>query len=145
MQNLWVKKLAYKPKLRTYVHIKTNFETEPYLKENISKFKRSLLTQLRIGILPLEIETGRYSRVALENRMCQICKENFIEDEIHFVCKCSAYSSIREHFYQKFNYYFHITDMDVYDKFCNILKFENVKLLADCISELWNTRKSILL
>ena len=33
----------------------------------------------------------------------------------------------------------------VYDNFCNILKLENIKLLADYISELWNTRKSILL
>ena len=67
MQNTWCEKLAYKPKLRTYVHIKNKLETESFLKSNINKFQRSLLTQLRIGILPLEIETGRYYCIALEN------------------------------------------------------------------------------
>ena len=85
MQSMWCEKLSYKPKLRTYAHIKNAIETEPFLKGNISKFQRSLLTQLRIGILPLAFKIERYYRIPWENHTCKICKENFIEDEIHFV------------------------------------------------------------
>ena len=144
MHSIWCEKLAYKPKLRTYAHIKNSIETEHYLKGKINKFQRSLLTQLRIGILPLAVETGRYYRVPFESRTCQICKGNHIEDEIHFVCECKCFYSIRHRFYEKFREYFSINEMDIYDQFCNILKVQNVRLLADYINELWNTRKSIL-
>ena len=144
MHSVWCEKLAYKPKLRTYAHIKNTIETEHYLKGKINKFQRSLLAQLRIGILPLAVETGRYYRMPFENRTCQICKENHIEDEVHFVCECTSFLSIRQKFYEKFREYFSITEMDTYDQFCNILKVQNVRLLADYINELWNTRKSIL-
>ena len=73
MQDTWCENLAYKPKLRTFVHIKSKLETESFLKTNIYKFQRSLLTQLRIGILPLAVKTERYYHIALENRKCQIC------------------------------------------------------------------------
>ena len=100
MQSMWCEKLSYKPKLRTYVHIKNTIETEPFLEGNVSKFRHSLLTQLRIGILPLAVETVTYYLITLENRTCQICKETFIEDENHFVCTCSAYNLVRENFFQ---------------------------------------------
>ena len=86
MQNMWCEKLSYKPKLRTYMFmLKIPSKLNVFLKEILGKFQRSLLTQLRIGILPLAVETGRSYRIPLENRICQICKENFIEDDIHFV------------------------------------------------------------
>ena len=144
MQSMWCKKLSYKPKLRTYAHIKNAIETEPFLKGNISKFQRSLLTQLRIGILPLAFETKRCYRIPWENRTCKLYKENFIEDEIHFVCKCSAYNLVREILFPKFNVYFNINEMDANDQFCNISKLDNIKLVVDYVNELWNTRKSIL-
>ena len=49
IQSMWCKKLSYKPKLRTYVLIKHTIKTEPFLKGNISKLQRSLLTKLRRG------------------------------------------------------------------------------------------------
>ena len=33
MHSIWCEKLAYKPKLRTYAHIKNSIETETILKE----------------------------------------------------------------------------------------------------------------
>ena len=78
----------------------------------------------------------------MENRICQIWKENFIEDEIHFV---NAVLIIwLENFFSKFNAYFNINEMDAYDQFHNILKLENIKLLVDYVNEFWNTRKSRL-
>ena len=74
--------------------------------------QRSLLAQLRAGILPLRIETGRfynikdpqtnkYRKLKAGERLCEVCKDGNIEDEYHFVCICSVYRDIRETLYQK--------------------------------------------
>ena len=51
--------IQYKPKLRAYITFKMNFVTEPYIHQSLSKSRRSLMTQLRLQIFPLEIDTGR--------------------------------------------------------------------------------------
>ena len=42
------------------------------------------------------IEKGCYviPRLSPENRICQICNLNAVEDEFHFIMKCSAYNDI---------------------------------------------------
>ena len=47
----------------TYVDFKKSFNTEAYVKQTFSRSRRSFLAQLRLGILPLEIETGRYTPI----------------------------------------------------------------------------------
>ena len=56
MNEKWRTDILSKPKLRTYVTFKSVLQTEEYLRNNMSRHKRSLLVQLRLGILPLEIE-----------------------------------------------------------------------------------------
>ena len=56
----WHIDVKCKPKLRTYVNFKKSFGTETYLLMNLERDERSHLAQLRFGILPLRIETGRY-------------------------------------------------------------------------------------
>ncbi len=64
----------------------------------MDRYDRSLLSQLRYGILPLEIETGRYKNVARDHRICTLCN-TAVEDQIHFVFKCPTYENIRNDFY----------------------------------------------
>ena len=144
MHQTWCEKLPFKPKLRTYMLIKNSLEPESFVTGFLNKFQRSLITQLRIGILPLAVETGRYYRTPLENRVCQICNDNLVEDEFHFVCKCTAYSDIRLRYFPHFNKLFKIYEMDVYEQFYNIIKTEKYKLLVNYINEIWQTRKSML-
>ena len=59
-ENEWREASLNKPKLRTYITSKTNFYTEKYVAKYTCKRERSLFAQLRVGILPLEIETGKY-------------------------------------------------------------------------------------
>ena len=65
--------ITAKPKLRTYCKIKHSFQTEPYIAKCFSRNKRSILAQLRIGILPIMIDTGRYSNITPEHRLCNYC------------------------------------------------------------------------
>ena len=65
----WKLKIVNMPKLRTYKTFKTRVEPEPYVISFMSRRQRSILAQLRFGILPIEIEIGRWSGKDLGERM----------------------------------------------------------------------------
>ncbi len=47
---------------------------------------------LRFGIVLLKIETGcRYERLPVEQRVCDVCDSNNVEDEMHFLISCNAF------------------------------------------------------
>ena len=79
----WRYEVQNKPKLRTYIQFKSEIDTEEYVLSFLPKGCRSVYAKLRCEILPLRIETGRYDGVALENRSCEFCSENVLEDEYH--------------------------------------------------------------
>ena len=76
-----------KPKLRHFKSYKTTFDTDNYICKYFPKRKPSLFAQLRVDILPLEIETGRYRNKPSENIFCPFCV-NIPEDEKYFICIC---------------------------------------------------------
>ncbi len=55
----WAENVNF-PKLDLLAKIKSKFGTESYLQVDLDRYDKSLLSQYRYGILPLEIETGRY-------------------------------------------------------------------------------------
>ena len=72
-------------------------QVDQYLFQNfVLKYKRSIFGQLRMGVLKLAIETGRYHRILLEDLIGSICNANKIEDEFHFVSNCGTYKFNRE-------------------------------------------------
>ena len=56
---------------------------------------------LVIGNHKLLIETGRYDQIPWDNRLCQTCGSNQIEDEFHLLFHCTKYCTFREEFYKK--------------------------------------------
>ena len=46
------------------------------------------MAQIRCGIPPIRIETGRFCNLPVENRPCEICNQNKVEDEFHFLMEC---------------------------------------------------------
>ena len=59
---------------------------ENYVKYNLTDLQ---MAQFRFGILPLNIETGRFRNQPVEDRLCTLCEFNEIEDECHFRFKCN--------------------------------------------------------
>ena len=47
------------------------------------------------------IETGRFSNLPPESRLCNYCDKNVIEDELHFLIECNNYDELRSTFYEK--------------------------------------------
>ena len=54
------------------------------------------IAQIRLGILPLKIETGRFNNTKAIDRICEICNLNLVEDEMHFICLCPLYQEDRK-------------------------------------------------
>ena len=100
-ENSWKDKVKNKTKLRTYITFKNKFGLENYLKVNLDRTERSLLAQLRLGILPLHIETGRFNGTPEIERKCKLCNQDTIENEMHFLLKCSKYQQERETLFRK--------------------------------------------
>ena len=93
-----------------------------YLFMNVSKFQRSLLAQFRCGILPLEIEVGRYVNKPISERICRVCEQNLVEDEIHFLCDCTKYSAERQSRFEKAcNSNDMFTSLDSFEKFVYLM------------------------
>ena len=118
----WENKRYRFPKLRYYNMYKSNFSVEEYVNCNMPKWQRSVLAQFRAGILPLEVETGRYQNIELQDRLCKFCRLNEVEDEIHFICQCTFYNEARNDLYIKTievlpDFY----SLDILDKFVYLL------------------------
>ncbi len=69
-------------------------EGKKYVLTGMSRRERSLLAQFTFGILPLEIEVGRYHNKPVAERKCPFCAE--VEDEIHFLFNCEKYNEFRK-------------------------------------------------
>lgn len=101
-QDIWLREIQQKPKLRTYIQFKDNLKPEKYVCSSIPRYQRSIMASLRSGILPLKIETGRYESIPADERICELCCSGDIENEVHFLCSCSFYKDLREQFYRRF-------------------------------------------
>ncbi len=92
----WSTSCTNMSKLDLYNEIKQTFEPEKFLTLNIDRYEKSLLAQLRYGILPLRIETGRFVNEARCDRVCKLCNSGDIEDQIHFLFYCNFYNDLRQ-------------------------------------------------
>ena len=52
--------------------------------------QRKHLTRLRISAHRLHIEQGRYRGIPRQNRICNRCTSNEIDDEVHFLFSCTS-------------------------------------------------------
>ncbi len=86
------------PKLRTYIQIRDFMDTTAMVRAALPRGQRSILSKFLCGILPLEVELGRYTRnkkVDPEERVCKICNSGQMEDELHFMFRCSELQVVR--------------------------------------------------
>ena len=92
---------AEKNKLRLYKCFKSEYKTENYVKCMLPREHRSAYSKFRCGVAPIRIETGRYERLALEDRRCFSCL-NQVEDEEHALLHCPLYQEMRQMFFEKY-------------------------------------------
>ncbi len=96
----WWVNIARKPKFRTYVTFKDTNEVKRYVLSFMNRKHRSYLAQYRCGILPLEIETGRWQNKTMEKRICKVCESGKVENELHFIFSLLYTIISEQHFYK---------------------------------------------
>ena len=82
-------------RLHIYRNIKNTLATERYILIANSVGGRRVMASLRMGCLPLAVETGRYSNIPYEERVCRLCDRGDVEDQSHFLCICPAFKDLR--------------------------------------------------
>ena len=125
------------PKLRTYnslfsVFVDQNL-SDSYTRLCLPFIVRKRLSQLRLGVLPLRIETDRFSRVKVDakSRFCRqpLCKNSIVsshsdqlevENEFHFLMYCKQYDNLRSVLFSKLSFP-QFDQMNDQNKFCYML------------------------
>ena len=118
-------------KLQELSIIRENFtETAPHLLADLSKALRSKLSRLRLGLVPIRIETGRMAREPVNERVCPMCQEGKIENIEHWLFECSAYDQNRNALISKIG----LNNLNLR----NVYKFPYI--FATYVNELWQIR-----
>ena len=134
-QSVWSEDCVKKPKLCTYVKIKDVFETASHISANLSKAKRSVVSQLLCGWLPIQLELGRYQGLQRHERICNLCKIE-PETETHFLFRCIGNADTRVKHYHKFPEILYIEDDIDKLRFLSKRPFQ----LGNFAYELWHER-----
>ncbi len=141
-ESQWKLSVLSKPKLRTYKLFKTDLTPENYCIYHTSRAKRSVFAQFRCGILPLNIEVGRFRGLKESDRVCIFCDQNAIESEIHFLLECPFYTDVRNSLLNR-------TDINLNDNAnsenINILMNQHQKLTVNHLFDMWIKRRNTIL
>ena len=128
---MWKQAVPKKTKLRTFCLFKETMDIENYIKYNRSSSERSALAQFRFGIVPLNIENGRFRNQSLDERLCTLCEFNETEDESHFFIQCSLFDQLTSAWVSHIVYKTsHFLELDKIDKFKVYLIF-TIELLPN--------------
>ena len=80
------------------------------IEDNRSTAQWSLLAKMKIGILSLAIEMGRWEDSHSEKRLCGAFSERVLEKEYHFLLFCDRYRDLRTQLFQERNE-IHVLDL----------------------------------
>ncbi len=97
----WLLEAYSKSKLRAYIQLYDRETARDIVSANSSRPIRSIVTKLKIGVLPLHLETGRWKDTPLEYRSCRTCDDNLLESELHFLMQCDALIDERSDMYRE--------------------------------------------
>ena len=99
--NFWNKTKNGHSRLSFYNIVTDNYCLQTYLNECKVPKHRVALSRLRLSAHDLEIERGRYSNLAPNDRKCRLCQAK--EDELHFLDHCPLYENLRPKFLADIN------------------------------------------
>ena len=94
-----------------------------------------------MGTLPIQLELGRYSRVAVQERLCKVCKSGQIEDEYHLLFQCERYKVERVEWLDKKG--LKPVSTEVANEF--EIAFNKPYVLGKYLNEIMNVRNKVLM
>ena len=132
-----------KPKLRTFITFKDFENIPPHVYKSLSFLERKMISKIRLGILPIRLETARYLRPILpENERLCYCHNGEPECEYHVLFICVKYSNLRQLWLQKLTKPDNFTNLPRNERFDIVLNQpNNVKYTAQYIIDLMDLRR----
>ena len=108
-----------------------------------------MVAKSRLGCLEIRLETGRWARprLAEEDRICLVCEnlEKNVENEFHFLYKCSKYQFERLTWLEKLTTPENFLELPEEEKVGIVLNHpSNVKLTAQYIINIFDIRSKIM-
>ena len=141
----WQNNIKTISKLKNYCNFKTDYEAEAFVYKIHNRKERSLLSQFRCGILPIRIETGRYTQVPPELRLCLLCDGDHIENESHFFFECELYKDYRDSFFTQMNYHYpNFSSLNQVQMLKLCMKSDVIRYTAKFINNCFTKRQEIL-
>ncbi len=142
-QQLW-QEAHTKDKLRTFVQVHDIKNTKAIVSLNLSRIQRSMMIKLKCGVLPLAIEIGRFSNTDIDDRVCRVCNENVVEDEVHMTSICTALQSERNIFKAEVKETVNLDNFEGIAYLYRILQPDLLKLTAKHIVSMMELRRELL-
>ena len=90
-QEEWRQQVPIKSKLGTYAYVRDFTINAQLVTFNLPRGQRSVIAKLLCGILPIQIEVGRFNNTKWELRFCKQCSSGKIEDETHCLIDCEKF------------------------------------------------------
>ena len=137
----WREGMEVSSSLLLFWNLKYSYQPAPYLYKVLNKKCRNAISKLRLSSHPLLVETGRYTGVPREQRKCTLCELNDIEDEYHFVLRCSKYQTLRDVYIPR--YYSRNSSMFKFIKLLNCDKVKTLNNLAVYIIKAFKLRLQV--
>ena len=94
-----------------------------------------LMSRFRCGCHGLHIDTGRFVNTPRDDRVCEVCKSECVENEHHFLFDCPAYAHIR---------YNHATLFHGIQTVSAVVNNDNPCLLGRYLRQCFEHRQSVL-
>ena len=112
------------------------------MQQLLSKRLRSVFAQFRCGILHLRIETGRFVGIPADFQLCEIFRNNVIEDEAHFLLRCEHYVELRHVLFRNASQYFpDFTEKSYTEKLQILMQFSGlIKATAEYLTKALDKR-----
>ena len=131
-----------KSKLQTFLLFKDFQTLPPHVGKPLSFVERRTISKLRLGCLPLRIETGRYLRPVLpENERVCYCNSGEVESEYYVLFHCPMYNRLRNAWLEKLCIPDNFHDLTKNDKLVFVLnKSENVRHTAQYLISVMDLR-----
>ena len=135
--NFWQEEINTSMKLDFYCLYKTGFCASSYVDILRNTQIRKDFIKFCISNHNLCIEVGRHCKpkVPREERLCKVCVQNEIEDEIHLLFHCTKYEYICKQFIAKQSQILNLTSFDDYKKLCYILFITSNKTSIHCTAK----------
>ena len=131
-----------KPKLRTFMLFKDFQTLPPHVGKPLSFVERKTISKLRLGILPLRIETARYTKPIIpENRRVCYCNSGEVESEYYVLFRCAMYNKQRRSWLNKLILPANFLDLNETEKLKLVLNIpENVRHTAQFLVSVMDLR-----